>query len=304
MKYRMPDVGLADLDLFLRVAKLKSLREGARQVDMTPGAVSKAIKRLEGKVGRTLLRRSVAGILLTAEGNELMAFAEKVLNWAEPILTPATKNKTDKVWGIGSLSFLSSRLVPPLLEPICGEKNIRFRIVEFGHNQLVPHGLNGAFEMAVHIGPLEWTRVWSSHELGKMRWCLYAHAAHPLTELKPIRGSEVVKFPFVMSTGWSAQGFARGEDHCPAPWGVRFSGHEATTAETALEIVLHTDHLAFVPQILAQRSVESGLLREIKVADWPIVEKKVYLSVRDDLVSNSLLKNVSTYMSEKLDIKR
>ncbi len=298
----MPNVGLADLDLFFRAAKLKSLRECARQLDMTPGSVSKSLKRLEKKVGKNLLRRSVSGILLTAEGNEFLEMAEKILRLTSSMApTPLKKNTSDKVWGIGSLSFISSRIVPQLLEPLCEARaRTRFRLVEFGNNQLVAHGLNGAFEMAIHIGPLEWTRVWSSYEIGNLRWALYSRVHHPLTKIKSVTTADVVKFPFVMPTGWGSQGFIRGEDHCPIPWGVRFPGHEATTGETALEIVTLTSHLVFVPVILAQRSVDQGLISEIKVSDWSPVERKIFLSVRDDLVSSSLLHMVTNLIKESL----
>lgn len=298
----MPNVGLADLDLFFRAAKLKSLRECARQLDMTPGAVSKVIKRLEQKVGKSLLRRSVSGILLTAEGNELMEIAEKVLRLTAPMAPAGSKKNTgNKVWGVGSLSFIASRLLPLMLESVCETRTrTKFRLLEFGNNQLVAHGLNGAFEMAVHIGPLEWTRVWSSYEIGNLRWALYGAKGHPLTKLKTVTTSDVVKYPFVMPTGWSSQGFIRGEDHCPVPWGVRFSGHEATTGETALEVVGASTHLVFVPVILAQRTVDFGLVSEIEVSDWPKVEKKIFLSVRDDLVPSSLLQSVTKMIKQNL----
>jgi DNA-binding transcriptional LysR family regulator len=302
MSLLMPNVGLADLDLFFRAAKLKSLRECARQLDMTPGSVSKSIKRLEKKVGKSLLRRSVSGILLTAEGNELMEIAEKILRLtAQMAPAQSKKQMSQKVWGIGSLSFISSRLIPTLLEPVCESRSrTRFRLVEFGNNQLVAHGLNGAFEMAVHIGILEWTRVWSSYEIGTMRWALYGRNDHPLTQMKTVTSADVVRFPFVMPTGWSSQGFIRGEDHCPIPWGMRFAGHEATTGETALEIVMESSHLVFVPVLLAQRLVDHGLIAEINVSDWPIVEKKIFLSVRDDLVPSSLLQMVVKLIKKNL----
>lgn len=298
----MPNVGLADLDLFFRAAKLKSLRECARQLEMTPGSVSKSLKRLEKKLGKNLFRRSVSGVLLTAEGHELMEIAEKVLKLTAS-MGPATskKNAVEKVWGIGSLSFISSRLLPHILEPVCDAKaRTRFRIVDFGNNQLVAQGLNGAFEMAVHIGPLEWTRVWSSYELGTLRWALYASVNHPLVKLKNVETVDVIKYPFVMPTHWTTQGYIRGDDQCPIPWGIRHTGHETTTGETALEIVAGSSHLAFVPVILAQRLVDNGIIKEIGVKEWPRVEKKIYLSVRDDLVSSSLLHMVTKFIKDKI----
>ncbi len=290
MNTLLPNVGLADLDLFFRAAKLKSIRECARQLDVTPGSVSKSIKRLEGKVGKRLLRRSVSGILLTSEGNELMEIAEKVLQLTAPLAPSTTKKSSNKMWGIGSLSFLSSRLLPYVVEPICQTRSkTRFRIIEVGGTNIVTYGLNGAYEMAVHIGSLEWTRVWSTYEIGNMRWALYGNSDHPLTKLKNVTTADVVKYPFVMPIEWGSQGFSRGEDHCPIPWGARFLGQETTTGETALTIVSSSQHLVFVPVILAQRTVDYGLISEIKVSDWPVVEKKVYLSVRDDLVPTSLV---------------
>jgi DNA-binding transcriptional LysR family regulator len=196
---------------------------------------------------------------------------------------------------------LSSRLLPAVLDSACELRpNTRFRLVEFGHNQLVAHGLNGAFEMAVHIEPLEWTRTWSSHELGKIPWRLYGSSKHPLCKLKMVREADVLKHQFVMPTGWSSQGFVRGEDHCPAPWSARRPGHEATTAETALEIVSVTSQLVFVPSILAERSLNHGIIKEIKVSEWEPVEKKIFLSVRDDLVPASLLKIVTELIRDRL----
>ncbi len=299
----MPSISLTELDLFLRVGKLKSVRECARQEHMTPGALSKIMKRLEKKLGATLFRRSVAGVLLTTEGNELIQVAESMLRMTLQISPQFSKQHgfKEKVWSIGSISFLSSRLTSGCVHALAQLRpNTRFRIVEFTHNELVSHGLNGAFEIAIHIEPLDWTRVWSSREVGKLRWCLYGRANHPLTKLSTVSEADVVRYPFTMPVGWTLQGFARGEDHCPVPWGIRFPGHEAVTAETSLEIVQSSQQLTFVPAILGQKAVDANLVREIRVKDWPVVEKKIYLSVRDDLISKPFLQSLVEVIGAKL----
>jgi DNA-binding transcriptional LysR family regulator len=303
MNSLMPNISLLELDLFLRVSKLKSLRESARQLGMTSGAVSKILKRLEKKLGITLLRRSVSGVLLTPEGKELVQLAEGMVSMTTRI-SPKLRSQrgfSEKVWSIGSISFLSSRLISGCVHSLAQMRpNSRFRIVEFTHNELVSHGLNGAFEISLHIGSLDWTRVWSSRPVGKLRWALYASADHPLSRMKTVSEQDVIRYPFTVPTDWSSQGFTRGEDHCPVPWGVRFPGHEAVTAETSIEIVQSSQQITFVPTLLARKSEAAGQIREIHVQDWPVVEKQIYLSIRDDMVSRPFLKSLTDVIGEKL----
>ena len=303
MEDLLPNVSLMELDLFLRVSKLKSLREAARQLDLTPGAVSKILKRLEEKMGISLFHRSTSGIVLTSDGNELIQVAEslgRMMGQVSPRFAGKHSTK-EKVWGIGSISFISTKVISQCVHVLSKQRaHTRFRIVEFTHNELVSHGLNGAFEIAIHIGPLEWTRVWSSHEVGKIRWGLFARANHPLCALESVSESDAIQYPFTMPTGWSPQGFTRGEDFCPVPWGVRFPGHEAVTAETSLELVSSSEQLTFVPAIIAKRSVDAGLIEEIEVEEWPVVERKIYLSVRDDMISKPFLQSLTKVFGEVL----
>jgi hypothetical protein len=77
-------------------------------------------------------------------------------------------------------------------------------------------------------------------------------------------------------------------------------GQEATTGEVELKVVALSSYFVFVPVVLAQRSLGPGLIKEIKVIDWPSVEKKINLSVHGDLVSSSLLQMVTAIIKEKL----
>ena len=61
-----------------------------------------------------------------------------------------------------------------------------------------------------------------------------------------------------------------------------------------------SSHLVFVPVILAHRLESLGLISEIEVTDMPVVEKKIFLSVRDDLVPSSLLQTVTKLIKENL----
>ena len=294
-------VNLLELELFVRAGKLRSIRALSRSLDLKPAYLSKVMMRLEKKLGVPLFKRSSSGILLTREGVELVKTAESILELSLHLRKgpQADHSMSERIWSVGAISFICSCFLSECIAQIsCSQKNTRFRLVEFTHNELVSHGLKGAFEMAVHIGELEWTRSWISAEIGSMRWGLYARRTHPLAQ--STLEKEVIKFPFIVPTDWTHQGFSIGEDYCPLPWDQRIKGDEVATAETALELVSFTQQLTFVPELVAKRLVNARRVREIRVKNWPLVEKKIHLSGRSDLIPSRFWKQLSTVMKARL----
>ena len=75
---------LQDARLFARVAATGSFSEAARQLDLTPAAVSATLKKLEALWGARLLERSTRSLRLTAEGAQFLDTCERLLAvWAE-----------------------------------------------------------------------------------------------------------------------------------------------------------------------------------------------------------------------------
>ena len=288
------DVSLRDLEIFVMASRTQSLREVARQMDLLPAHTSKIIKGLERKLGTQLFKRSAAGIMLTPEGLEALEIAERICEISREMSPQAGQRQSqtaEKLWTCGSIGFLATYILSPA---ICrfqasSKKNLRFRLVEFTHNDLVGLGLKGAFEIAMHIEELEWTSVWESYLLGKLKWKLYGRRDHPLQN--GCSENEVLKYRFIVPTDWGTRGYQIGEDFCPLPVRRRLKGNEATTAETALEICSHSDQLTFVPEVLANKWCATGAMKSIEVADWPVQDKDIYLSVRADLVPRSIAEN-------------
>src|SRR3954463_2107216 len=138
MAQLVPDISLFEMDLFVRASRLKSLRELARQLELKPAHVSKVIKRLETKLGTRLLKRSVSGVLLTPEGMELLKTAEEICLLSDHLLPSIRKRggqEEQRIFGVGSISFLCRHFLVGCLTPLVDEKrNYRFRFVEFTHN--------------------------------------------------------------------------------------------------------------------------------------------------------------------------
>ena len=73
-------IRIDDLALFVRTAALGSFSNAAREVDLLPGQVAAAIKRLERELDIRLFARSTRSLRLTAEGEQYLPVAQTVLD--------------------------------------------------------------------------------------------------------------------------------------------------------------------------------------------------------------------------------
>ncbi len=74
---------LNDFTLFVRSAQTLSFSETARQLGMSPSAVSKAIQRLEERLGVRLLNRTTRSLSLTEDGSAFFDRARQILDEIE-----------------------------------------------------------------------------------------------------------------------------------------------------------------------------------------------------------------------------
>ncbi|KFZ39102.1 LysR family transcriptional regulator [Shewanella mangrovi] len=71
--------GLQDLQILLETARQGSLSNVARSMDMTPAAISAAIKRVEQQLGTVLFVRSTRNLRLTPQGEQYLQQCEQAL---------------------------------------------------------------------------------------------------------------------------------------------------------------------------------------------------------------------------------
>jgi DNA-binding transcriptional LysR family regulator len=77
----MDDLNLAELDVFVAVARARSFRGAAKLRSMSPSALSESVRRLEARLGVRLLNRTTRSVTPTEAGQKLLdqlgpAFAE------------------------------------------------------------------------------------------------------------------------------------------------------------------------------------------------------------------------------------
>ena len=68
-----------EMEAFVRIVETGAFSAAARQLDMTPSAISKLVLRLEARLGAQLLHRSTRKLQLTTEGAEFFERGQRVL---------------------------------------------------------------------------------------------------------------------------------------------------------------------------------------------------------------------------------
>lgn len=295
-------IRLRDLEIFEEVARAHSIREVARRLNSTSGQISKAVQNLEKLVGTKLFKRSVSGVLLTSQGAEFQLMVREILTAGERIetlLTRGDKHKFAKVLAVAGTSFLNTHFTAPL---VCRASkqwpSVVFRFLDLAPDQMIPVGMRGGFELALHFGRLSWPATWTSVKLGKSHWVLCARANHDL----PVKASlkQILEYPFVVPTYWTSEGLVRGNDQFPLPLSKRKAGFESSTADASIPILLETNHLAFLPHLLAQPFLQRKLLKAFQLDEIDRVEKELFLSAKSDDVPAAVFEGLREKLSNRL----
>lgn len=111
--YNLPS--LTALAAFEASARHVSFKDAARELNVTPGAVSRQIKSLEEEAGTALFERVHRGVVLTPQGEELFGvLAAGFSEWAEVFARISSANRQRAVTVGATTAFASLWLMPRL----------------------------------------------------------------------------------------------------------------------------------------------------------------------------------------------
>ena len=286
---------LKELEVFYLAAKTKSIREVARRMKTTPGQISKLIRSVERKMETALFKRSNFGIVLSETGSELVLLAEEILESAYKMGSLQRRQATKTV-GVAATSFLINHLIAAaVVKDSASAIATTYRFLDLAPDQMISAGMRGGFEIAFHLGRLDWPQTWLSQKLGKIEWVLCVRASHPIK--KQVFKADLLKYQFIAPTYWTPEGLTKGNDFFSIPMAKRKPGHETSTADAAIPILLQTEQIAFLPSLLVASQVANGLLRILRPKDIDPVFRELFISVKTDAVKASVFESIKTNVS-------
>ncbi|TWB68425.1 LysR family transcriptional regulator [Nitrospirillum amazonense] len=164
---------LTGIIAFARAASLGSYTAAARQLGVSPSAVSRSVQRLEQQFGVSLFTRTTRSLTLTSEGRDLHERALRLLREAEEIEQAALATRAEPA---GMLKIAAPL---PIGVHVVGPALPRFRerypklSIDLRLSDRMVDIIEEGIDIAIRVGDLADTRL-LSRRLGPHRLCAYA----------------------------------------------------------------------------------------------------------------------------------
>ena len=140
------------LDAFVAIARAKSLKRGALQINLSQPAMSKTLKDLEDILATTLMERDRSGVRLTAQGEVFLQYAEQCIAALQHGLTniESLGKGTAVPLSVGAMPSVAAQFLPEAMAEFRDiSPDTVLHIEEGPHSFLVDRLRRGALDLAV-----------------------------------------------------------------------------------------------------------------------------------------------------------
>jgi DNA-binding transcriptional LysR family regulator len=247
------------LPAFRAVAESQHLPTASKILNVTPGALSRSIRQLEDAVGHELFNRVGRNLVLNTAGARLLVAINEATSTLDGALASIIKEPLSGPVRISTLGVLTNEYVLPAVLRL-KRMQPRFIPVLENHHQREANELlvRGHLDVAFYYDALAHEGL-SIEMLGTSPAHVYCGRSHPLFEAEEVTLERVLAHPFSVP--------AVGDNGLPMDgWPVdvpREIGMRIALLATNLEVCLSGQLLTVLPDVVAKRSYEAGLLRRL-----------------------------------------
>jgi DNA-binding transcriptional LysR family regulator len=274
----LSELRLSDVLTFLSVKRLRSMAAAARESNVTPSQVTKAIARLESQLGVELVTRTGRGIALNEAAEQLAPQLEDLVEKLRAVRH--LEREAGPRLTLAAPSFLYSLFLPRL----ANIQGLRVRGFELPRTLIRALAAENTFDMALLVEASQMPANWVSALVGRLRSGLFtSRRMAQLLGPQPVSADALREHAFVGPLYFANGQLLRGDDGCPLPMSERRIGHEAQTILVALELGARSDQLVFGPAVTARTLLATGALVEVAVEGWN-VSSPLYLVCNGDRV--------------------
>lgn len=150
----MRNLDITTLRSFMAVADLGGVTKAAGFLNLTQSAVSMQLKRLEEMLGVDFLDRTGRGITLTAEGEQLLGYARRMVALNDEIVRRISDEEFEGEISIGVPHDIIYPVVPSVLKQLrLSFPRIKVNMVSANTNELIPRYNKGEFDLILTTEP-------------------------------------------------------------------------------------------------------------------------------------------------------
>lgn len=171
------DNRLGEMEVFVQVARSGSFAAAAKALRQTPSAVSRAVARIEARLGTRLIQRTTRSFRLTDEGETYLLRAGDVLAEVEAIessLDRGAGEPSGRLRVNASVAFGLQVMVPLLPDYLAAHRRMS---LDLTLTDDVVDLVESRADVAIRIGPLRDTRL-RAKRLGASRMMVVASPAY------------------------------------------------------------------------------------------------------------------------------
>lgn len=261
------------LETFLKLVETKSFTSTANLLGYAQSTVTTQIKLLEEELGCLLFERLGKKLVLTAEGEKLISYAEQMLKLQREIFLEVSSSKTPSgIIKLGvSESFCYKRLPDSLLEykKEYPEMDIRLQFIE--HDTFPTLLKNGSLDLVYTLNPIIDNPELKMIHKEKESLAFFVRPDHPLAKKKRVKEKDLEGIPLLITSHNCSfrqmllQDFI---DHQVVPK-IEL---ETSSKEILKQFAINGLGIAFMPSMVATEEVKRGLLKKIDWAgeDFPV----------------------------------
>ena len=179
-------MNLVDLKIFACVARQPSLGAAAQELHLTPSAISKALRRLEGDLDTVLFDRSAKQLSLNASGLRMLEFARNMLSMAEQAKADVRGDEASISCRVAGPAILLWRHTGQLAQAMAAYPAADMHLLSMYEEDALAVLARGEASHALvtrevlHGRAAHWSADWASISLGTLELQLLAGSKHPL----------------------------------------------------------------------------------------------------------------------------
>ena len=287
---------ITQLSTFLQIVEMNSFSTAANSLGYAQSTVTTQIKQLEDELGCTLFERLGKTISLTASGERLIPYAEKMLQLERDILLDVTDEENPAgVLKLGvSESLCIDRLPRILIE--FNRNNPRTEIrIQFVTHEIIPDLLQkGTLDLVYTLNPLfKDERVKIVHRK-REKLGFYASPDHPVAK-KPIYAENLKDVPLLL-TGHGCNFRHMLVSYLESLGVTPKIALETDSKEILKQFAINGLGVTFIPDMTAEAETKNGKLKRLtwKGCDFPIYSQVlIHKDKHKNKAINSLVEMIS-----------
>lgn len=258
------------LQAFAEAARQRSFAKAARELGLTPSAVTKSVQRLEQQLGLRLFQRTTRHVTLTQEGEEYYARCKRVLDELGELalLAAGTTARPTGVLRVDAPLVYGKKVILPLLARLV-QRHPQLRLDVRLSDQFTDV-IGSGVDAVIRIGTIADTRL-VARRIGQQQLAVYGAPGYLARRGRPRRPADLEAHDcvvFQMPTSgryrqWEFVVRRRPMAVHPAP------AHVVNDGEGLVSAACAGLGLVQIPDLIAEDAVKAGRLEEVLAACRP-----------------------------------